>query len=482
MKDFGPAFGVANAVLYEGYLLFPYTASTGKNRVRWQFGVVVPEAYLAAGTGEHAEMQTDILFEHDGAADIDVLLRFLQVEARTVEVACGEVFEPLNVNGPVDASKPADVFEPVDAFELEGTRYLTFDEAVEREWLVNVRGADTMRTTTTTPLAIEGGRDVEILRDVDGFVRARIVRERWPLRGTLEVTAEPLECDDARLARLRVRVVNHSDVVPGKRSAALRTSLVSTHALLAIEGGTFLSVLDPPAYASAATAALANRQTFPVLVGDGSADPQRAALVLSSPIILYDFPALGAQTEADAFDATEIDELLTLSVLSLSDRERAEARATDPRARAIVERAERFGPEAIARLHAGALHRREQRPAGAQRLADPFAGGGPVGTSPGDPLAGLDLPMIACVFVGGTKVARGSSVRLRPKGRADIWDSMLDGKVATVRAIHQDFEERMYVAVTVDDDPASDLHDWYGRAFFFSPDEVEPLPAQERVQ
>jgi len=489
VKDFGPAFGIANAVLYEGYLLFPYTASTGKNRVRWQFGVLVPEAYLAAETGEHAEMQTEILFEHDGAADIDVLLRFLQVEARTVEVACGEVFEPLDVLGPVDVSKPPDVFEPVDAFELEGTRYLTFDEAVERELLVNVpchRPAGVRRATT--PLVVEGGRDVELLRDADGFVRARIVRERWPLHGTLEVTVEPLaDCNDARIARLRVRVVNHSEVVPGERSAALRTSLVSTHTLLAIGGGAFLSVLDPPAYASESNAALENRQTFPVLVGDGPADPQRSPLVLSSPIILYDFPALGAQTEADAFDATEIDELLTLSVLSLSDRERAEARATDPRARAIVERAERFGPEAIARLHAGALHRgalhaSDQPPAGDRRLADPFADGGPGIASFGDPLSAIDLPAIDCVFVAGTKVARGSRVRLHPKGRADIWDSMLDGKIATVRAIHQDFEERMYVAVTVDDDPASELHDWYGRAFFFSPEEVEPVASEERVR
>ena len=432
MKDFSPAFGVANAVLYEGYLLFPYTVSTAKNRVRWQFGVVVPEAYLTAQTGEHAEQQTEVLFERGAGVDVDVLLRFLHVEARTVEVARGEGFEP------------------VASFELDGTAHLTFDEAVEREVLVSLRPDRESRRRL--PVAIAGGRDVDLLRDRDGRVCARVVRERWPLTATLQVEVEPV-ADEPRLAKLRVHVGNQSDVVAGERSAALRTSLVSTHVILAIANGRFLSVLDPPAHAAAATAALANRQTFPVLVGAATADAQGAGLVLSSPIILYDFPALGAQTEADAFDATEIDELLTLSVLSLSERERAEARATDPRARAIVERAERFGPEAIARLHAGALH----------RLADPFAG------------ATIDAPSIDCVFVGGTKVARGSSVRLRPRGRADIWDSVLDGKVATVRAVHQDFEEKTYVAVTVDDDPASDLHDWYGRSFFFSPEEVEPL-------
>ncbi len=443
MKDFSAAFGVANAVLYEGYLLFPYTVSTGKNRVRWQFGVVVPEAYLAAETGEHAVQQTEVLCEADGAPDIDVLLRFLQVEARAVEAARG------------------DGFEPVASLEVAGTHHLTFDEAVERELLVNVKASD--GPARVVPLEVAGGREVELLRDLDGRVVGRVVRERWALRGSLAISLTPVDGPSSgSLSRLRARVENHSDVVAGERSSALRTSFVSTHLLLAIEGGRFLSVLDPPSHAATASASLANQQTFPVLIGDEKADAQRASLVLSSPIILYDFPALGGQTEADAFDATEIDELLTLTVLSLSDRERAEARATDPRARAIVERAENFGPEAIARLHAGALHRIDGEPV-FERLSNPDADGG------------LDLPSIDCVFVAGTKVARGSSVRLHPKGRADIWDSVLDDKIATVRAIHQDFEDKMYVAVTVDDDPASDLHDWYGRSFFFSPEEVEPL-------
>ncbi len=462
MKDFGPALGVANAVLYEGYLLFPYTASTQKNRVRWQFGVLVPRAYLAAKTGEHAEAQTELLFEPAASADIDVLVRFLHVEARSVE------------------TKRGDGWEPAASFTLDGTTYLTFDEAVERELLVNVRPNGAAHQEIA--LAFDSSRAIDELRDRDGILVARVVRECWPLRGVVTVDREPL---DGGLGRLRVRIENHSEVVAGERSAALRTSLVSTHVLLAVAGASFLSVLDPPAAAAALSATLANRQTFPVLVGDASNDVQRAALVLSSPIILYDFPELGARTEADAFDATEIDELLTLSVLSLTDRERAEARATDPRARAIVERAERFGPEAVARLHAGALHRIASvepfdgaAPAGFTRLADPDAAGDPLpGWSSADPMLALDVPKIDCVFIGQAKVARGSSVRLHPRGRADIWDSLLDGKVATVRALHQDLEDRTYVAVTVDDDPASDLHDWYGRAFFFSPEEVEPLGA-----
>ncbi len=439
---FAPAFAIANAVLYEGYLLFPYTASSGKNRVRWQFGVVVPEAYVSAGTGETAVQQTEVLLEADALQDEDTmprvtaLLRFLQVEARRIEALEGGAYVP------------------VESLTVAGTKYVTFDEAVVRELALALDAAP--GAGTSTPIAFGGGSDEELLRDESGE-RGRLVRERWPLNGTLSVACEAV-ADAPALRKLRIRVENHSGVVAGERAGALRTALVSTHALLAVEDGAFVSVLDPTPAAATATASLENRHVFPVLVGDAAADQQRSNLVLSSPIILYDFPAVALQTDTDAFDATEIDELLTLSVLSLPAAERDKARATDPRARAIVERAERFGAREIGRLHAGAL----LRPG-----ADSFAAS--------DPFAAIDAPALDCVFVDGTKVSKDSAVRLHPKRRADAWDMFLDGKRATVRAIHQDVEDVLYVAVTVDDDPASDLHEWYGRSFFFTPDEIEPL-------
>jgi hypothetical protein len=161
-----------------------------------------------------------------------------------------------------------------------------------------------------------------------------------------------------------------------------------------------------------------------------------------------------------------------------------------------------MGPRELARLH-GTLIAGNNAPAAALAFSDgddaanagvdastavprderlaTIAASNPFATS--DPFATIDIPAIDCVFVGDVKVARGSAVRLRPKRRADVWDAFLDGKLATVRAIHQTVEDETYVAVTVDDDPASDLHDWYGRSLFFAPDEVEPLAAAapERV-
>ena len=357
---FAPALSVANAVLYEGYLLYPYTASAPKNRIRWQFGVVVPRAYLSANTGETAEQQTDVLVEADhAAARVTVRLRFLQVEARRVEALRD------------------DAFEPVESLEVDGAAYLSFDEAFERELTVTCDA--TPGSEKIVPVAIAGGTTEETLRDAADAVRGRIVRERWPLRGTLTVRCDAVPGADS-LRKVRVLVENDSDVVAGERAGALRTAFVSTHVLLAAQGARFVSVLDPIPAAADATPALRNRHVFPVLVGDGAADAQRAALMLSSPIILYDFPAVAPQTDADAFDGTEIDELLTLSVLSLPDGERDEARATDPRARAIIERAESFSLHDLARVHAGTLYHVAEPNFDPFRRPDPFAGTDPFGS------------------------------------------------------------------------------------------------------
>ncbi len=437
MTEFAPALAVADAVLYEGYLLYPYTASARKNRLRWQFGVIVPEGSTGVADGEPTEHQSQIVLVAGGDPVVDVLVRFLQVEARMVEaVADGG-------------------FAPVDSLVVDGTEHLTWDEAIVREVRASVRPLH--EATKLVAIAFDYEQTTEELRDSSGALAGRVTRTRQPLCGTVAFDCDPLP--EPGLLRLTLRLNNRSVSGPaGDRADMLRTAFISAHTVLKANDGRFVSLVDPPAEAVESVRGCANRHTWPVLVGEPLNDGHAAALVLSSPIILYDFPSVNARTDTDQFDATEIDELLSLSVLSLSDDERREARATDPRARAIVERAERMGPEQIARLHLGALRR-----------IDPE-----IPTTADDPFGPIDVPSIDCVFVDGVKVAKGSLVRLAPKRRADVWDMFLVGKTATVRAIHQDFEDQLYVAVTVDDDPARDLHHWAGRARVFSPDEVEP--------
>jgi hypothetical protein len=487
---------IANAVLYEGYLLYPYTASAAKNKMRWQFGVVVPKAYEATGTGEHGEQHTEMLIDATPQTRIDALVRFLHVQARIVEAVAG------------------DGFVEVPSLEVGGTSHLTFDETVECE--VSLRLDLAQGDAVSVPVVFAESRIEEELRDADGTLVGRIVRKRWPLTGTFEAVAERVE-GNSELRLLRVQLENDSGVVAAvERGGMLRTAFISAHTMFAIERGAFLSPLDPPAYAEALAEKLANRHTWPVLMGDGTIDAQRSPIALSSPIVLGDFPEVGKKTEGDAFDSTEIDELLTLSVLALSDAERAEARVTDPRARAIVDRAERFGADDIARLHDGELSRisdgvlarmnetdfaaiysgeaspfndagismetrfTDPRSRTLVDLADPeqaaaaFSAGDLARLRSGelDPFEALPP---RSVVINGVSIEKGSSVKLSPKRRADAWDQFLTGKIATVKAIHQDFEDKIYVAVTVDVDPATDMHDWYGRSFFFEPDEVDPV-------
>jgi hypothetical protein len=79
------------------------------------------------------------------------------------------------------------------------------------------------------------------------------------------------------------------------------------------------------------------------------------------------------------------------------------------------------------------------------------------------------------VLAAGIELKPGDRVRLRPQGRADIFDLALQGKIATIAAIEQDYENRIHLAVTIDDDPGNDLgrQGKPGHRFFFNPEDVE---------
>ena len=120
-----------------------------------------------------------------------------------------------------------------------------------------------------------------------------------------------------------------ADPVPQHREEALPWALVAAHMIISVSGGEFISMTDPPIWARAAVAECQNIGGWPVL-GDPDGGRQ---VMLSAPIILYDNPELAPESPGELYDGTEIDEILTLRTLALSDAEKAEARATDPRAR-----------------------------------------------------------------------------------------------------------------------------------------------------
>jgi len=426
---FAPAAAVADAVLYEGYLLYPYRRSSAKNRIRWQFGVLAPRAFVeadgpadtgVAGAADAWHQRTEVLLEAPDDAEVTVRLRFLQVSRRTVE------------------QRIAGEWTAVDELEVDGERYLSFDEALPREFDVVARLADLTAGAREVGLSAVGERTVEPLADGT----ARIVRESRTVTAGLRLEVEPAAAP-FRLHRLRVVVENTSTAAPASRPEALRISLVAAHTLLAVRAGRFVSLLDPPLWATDAARTCRNVHTFPVLCGrDDGPD-----VVLSSPIILYDHPRIAPESPGPLFDSGEIDEILSLRTLTLTEEEKREARATDPQAAALIDRVDSLPDEVLARLH-GAV--RSLRPVRSQP----------------EPLV-----------VGGVRLSAGSRVRLRPRRHGtDAQDLFLAGRTATVDEVLDDVDGSRFVAVTLDDDPGADLLRDYGRHYQFSPDEIEALP------
>lgn len=383
---------IARAVLYEGYVLYPYRPSALKNSRRWTFGILYPEKWAAAQTGsDRSSFRMECLLVAPESSQLSVLVRFLEVNAQGAN-------------------------------------------AIEREVPVDV------------PLA-----EVAEARHRRDF-------RFGALEGAITVRAVPVS---AGVFRLTLTVANTAEMEAPDLESALIGSLVSAHAAVSASEGRFVSVTDPPSELAELAAQCVNDGVWPVLVGKAGATDT----MLASPIILPDYPQLAPESAGDLCDATEIEEILTLRILTLTDEEKAEVRGSEDRARRILERAETLPSEHLMKLH-GTI--RGMAPASAQ------------------PWSAWDTPTNAppeSITVSGCELKAGDRVRLRPGKRADIFDSALDGRTAIIEAIERDFEDNLHLAVVLEEDPGRDLGEMrqIGHRFFFSPDEVEPLTAKERA-
>jgi hypothetical protein len=320
---------IADAVLYEGYLLWPYRRSALKNQRRWTFGGVYPQAHNAVHDDDPWRRRTECLLEGAGDAQVRVRVRFLHVVERCV------------------ARAGAHGLEPVDELEVGGRRVLSWEEAVEREVEVPGLGIGDLPAGRQVPIAIARGEQEEELRDDHGRL-AGVVTHRWrELQGAVDVRAQRRR---PGLWRLTVMVTNTTPWAAhgaGAREDALKQTFCSTHAVLEVARGAFVSQTDPPVQLREEAAACRNDGTWPVLVGE----PGERHTLLSSPIILEDHPRIAPESPGDLFDGGEIDQLLILNILTLTDEEKAEMRDSDPRAREILERCEALSEEELLRLH-----------------------------------------------------------------------------------------------------------------------------------
>lgn len=306
---------IAAAILYEGYILYPYRPTAVKNRQRWNFGTLYPQIYAEAQRPpETFRLVAECLTVTAGEAMLDVKMRALQlVRSPTCPSATGRDL--------MDQS-------------------LAWDEAVERAWVHSgLRCKNLIARPFVAELTLE-----------DGVTEG--------LRGELLVSAEELEDG---VCKLRVEVANTTAIAGGvERRDALLRSFVSAHVLLGMQGGDFVSLLEPEKRFGESAAGCRNVGVFPVLVGE---EPERS-MMLCSPIILYDYPKIAPESEGDFFDGTEMDEMLTLRVLTLTDEEKQEMRNGDARTRRILERTESLTEEAMLKAHGVVRGLREIREEG----------------------------------------------------------------------------------------------------------------------
>jgi len=336
---------IANALLYEGYLLYPYRATAVKNRLRWNFGVVAPQMHsLAKGSSETWSMKTECLVLAEPEATLEIKARFLHLMTREV----GTLSDKATTTGSDPETGVDPRFQVVDSLEVGGELFQTWQEAVEREVITPSLSVDKL---LGQPLELIFGFpsriESEPLHCPDGLLAGLIVRRQRSIRGALQVSTEQVS---DQLFKVVVTIQNWTSSERAEdqsQEERLMGSLVSAHTILSIESGEFVSLLDPADQYRDAAQSCCNVGTYPVLAGE---EGDRHTM-LSSPIILYDYPKIAEESGGDLFDSTEIDEILSLRILTLTDAEKREMRNLDERSRRILERTETLPPEQMMKLH-----------------------------------------------------------------------------------------------------------------------------------
>jgi hypothetical protein len=374
-----------HSLLWEGYALYPYTPTATKNATPTPFGIVYPPAYAAALTSTYDHLELRCVLE----APPDAVLR---AEVRFLAAA--------------------------------GKRHQAQERRIELS-----------------------GAMVGALADSPAHKQASISPGPGapPLVVALTLGAQPL--GDGRY-EVALTVANRTIVSSGlDRAGALARSLISTHPVVRVSGGRFVSPLERPCDSV---------NTFPVIAT--AADN----VVVGAAIVLPDHPEIAPESRGSLFDSTEIEEALLLHVQALSDSERREIERQDPAVREMIARAAAATPEEIVALH------------GRVTLRDP-APRDPRTTEPPVEPPGLDDPRAGeeSADVDGVTFRRGAAVVIAPGPDADFHARMLTGRTATIERIFTDYDGRTHLGLTIDDDPGRELMRDTGRYLFFFAEEVE---------
>ncbi len=319
---------IADAILYEGYLLYPYRRSSIKNRQRWTFGVVYPRIYSEAqGINEPWQMRTECLIKGSNETKLDVTMRFLHLLKHTTEE-----------RDTGDGYRGYETWEEGRAREVAGQNISLSELATEPKHIAisfpEEHLVEPEQESSRIQKAIEGTMTISAEQIEEGLFKITVLIEN-----TSRIKSRDL-----------ASMEGGQDIRPRqdyKRDEVQLHSFVSTHTILQVQQGEFISLLEPPDELAERAKACQNLHTWPVLVGH---EGERDAM-LSSPIILYDYPQIAPESIGTLFDGTEIDEILTLRILTLTDEEKQEMRNGDERARELLERTESLTADDLMSLH-----------------------------------------------------------------------------------------------------------------------------------
>tara|TARA_R100001143_G_scaffold45175_2_gene40420 strand:- start:399 stop:1259 length:861 start_codon:yes stop_codon:yes gene_type:complete len=278
---------VVNTVLYEGYKLYSESIAATQ-RPRWTVGGLYPRPCVPAGTGaQRSCMETQCLVTGDQDTRLEVRVRFLHTVLREI----GTLATPAR-GWPDDAEAPEPEFRFSTGDEPATLLSRGDDEAVERDLkVVDCPLGELLGLTRYHTFSFPAWRSVEPLRGEDGKPVGAIVRRQKPIQGRASVH---LQAFPNQVFLVTVRVENLTSVtreISTNREEAARQAFASTHTVLEVLGGEFVSLMAPPEALVSYTMLCENRGTFPVLVGPEGHN----RTVLSSPVILYDHPTLGLE-------------------------------------------------------------------------------------------------------------------------------------------------------------------------------------------
>jgi hydrogenase maturation protease len=300
-------------------------------------------------------MQTECLVQTNPLTSLEVKVRFLHLLTR-------EVAKPV-----LDSTSQSSQYQVVPSLEVNGQLLQSWQEAIERDVsLPAIKLSESFDEPSRQPFSFPATETIEELHDAESKeLRGLLVRKQQALAGLIEVRiadcgfrADELQGADQsrlktqtdRLLRITIQILNETPLESASertRDEALMRSFVSTHTILNVREGEFVSLLDPPEVFRETAAACSNIGTYPVLVGEEEA----RHCMLSSPIILYDYPQIAPESAGNLYDGTEIDEILTLRIMTLTDEEKREMRGADDRARQILERTEMMPAEQLMKMH-----------------------------------------------------------------------------------------------------------------------------------